>query len=205
MISIRVMKICDDSFCQPLKFFVLFRKRKVSRWMEKSKWGSRSKSLRGYFMVESLIFLQQKNLTSDNQSDFKRDNSCINQFLSIIHKICQYFDDNLQTRASLIDISKAFDKVYEAKFLYTNSSKTAYQVKLWILSTDFFNWTKFLNHLVLKQGCLKGLYSNNYYFWFLLVTFLIIFRQMLSSLRWYSSFFPWPAMLILERLIWIMF
>lgn len=80
MISIRVMKICDDSVCKPLKFFVLFRKWKVLRWIEKSKWGSRSKSLRGYFMVESLTFLQQKNLTSDNQSDFKQDDSCINQF-----------------------------------------------------------------------------------------------------------------------------
>ena len=80
MISIRVMKICDDSVCKPLKFFVLFRKWKVLRWIEKSKWGSRSKSLRSYFMVESLTFLQQKNLTPDNQSDFKQDDSCINQF-----------------------------------------------------------------------------------------------------------------------------
>ena len=31
-------------------------------------------------MVESLAFLQQKNLTPDNQSDFKQDDSCINQF-----------------------------------------------------------------------------------------------------------------------------
>ena len=70
----------------------------------------------------------ENNLTADNQSGFKRSDSCINQLLSIIHKICQYFADNLVVRAIFSDISKAFDKVYGTKFLYTNSSKMAYQV-----------------------------------------------------------------------------
>ena len=56
-------------------------------------------------------FFTENNLMSDNQSRFKSSDSCINQLLSIIHEIYQFFDDNLEVRAVFLDISKAFDKV----------------------------------------------------------------------------------------------
>ena len=56
-------------------------------------------------------FFTESNLLSNNQSDFKPGDSCVNQLLSIAHEIYQSFDDNLEVRAVFLDISKAFDKV----------------------------------------------------------------------------------------------
>ena len=69
----------------------------------------------------------KNNLISDNQSGFKPGDKCVNQLLSVTHKIYQSFDDYLEVRAVFLDISKAFDKVCH-KVLYTNSSKMAYRV-----------------------------------------------------------------------------
>ena len=39
-------------------------------------------------------------------------NSCINQLITITHDIFKGFDDGLEIRGVLLDISKAFDKVW---------------------------------------------------------------------------------------------
>ena len=44
-------------------------------------------------------FFTENNLISDNQSSFKRSDSCINQLPSITHEIYQSFDDSLEVRA----------------------------------------------------------------------------------------------------------
>ena len=56
---------------------------------------------------------------SKNQSGFKLGDSCINQLLSLIHKIYKSFDDGLDVRGIFFDISKAFDKVWH-KVSYIN-------------------------------------------------------------------------------------
>ena len=62
-------------------------------------------------------FLIRNDLISQNQSGFKRSNSCINQLLAITHEIYKSFDACLDVRAVFLDISKAFDKVWHQGLL----------------------------------------------------------------------------------------
>ena len=63
-------------------------------------------------------FLIRNDLISQNQSGFKPSNSCINQLLAITHEIYKSFDACLDVRAVFLDISKAFDKVWQQGLLY---------------------------------------------------------------------------------------
>ena len=56
-------------------------------------------------------FFVENKLISSSQSVFKPGDSCINQLLSITHERYSSFDEILEARSALIDISKAFDKV----------------------------------------------------------------------------------------------
>ena len=61
------------------------------------------------------FFFQNEQLLNRNQSGFHPSDSCINQLLSITHKIFQSFDSTLflEVRSVFLDISKkAFDKVW---------------------------------------------------------------------------------------------
>ena len=60
----------------------------------------------------------ENELISHNQSGFKPGDSCINQVLCITHDISQLLDDGLKTRGIFIDISKAFDKVWQKGLLF---------------------------------------------------------------------------------------
>ena len=53
----------------------------------------------------------ENDLISQNQSDFKSGDSCINQLISITHEIYQPFDDGLEVRGFFLDLAKVFDKV----------------------------------------------------------------------------------------------
>ena len=57
-------------------------------------------------------YLAAKKLISDNQAGFKTGDFCVNQLLSIIHKIYHLLDNGLEVRGVFLDISKAFDKVW---------------------------------------------------------------------------------------------
>ena len=57
-------------------------------------------------------FLIENNLISSNQSGFKPGDSCINQLLSITHKIYKSFDNGFEVRGVFLDISKALDKAW---------------------------------------------------------------------------------------------
>ena len=57
-------------------------------------------------------FFIENDLISQHQSGFKPGDSCINQLLSITHEIHQSFDEGFDVRNVLLDISKAFDKVW---------------------------------------------------------------------------------------------
>ena len=60
-----------------------------------------------------LKYFLDNNLVSPKQSGFKPGDSCINQLLSITHDIFTSFDNGLE-----LDISKAFDKVWQDGLIY---------------------------------------------------------------------------------------
>ena len=60
----------------------------------------------------------ESNLISENQSEFKRGDSCINQLLAITHEIFSSFDDNYEVRGVFLDISIAFDKVWHEGIIH---------------------------------------------------------------------------------------
>ena len=63
-------------------------------------------------------FFTSINLISPNQWGFKPGHSCINQLLSITHKIYTSFDDGLEVRGVFVDISKALDKVWHEVLIF---------------------------------------------------------------------------------------
>ena len=63
-------------------------------------------------------YLVDNNLISQNQSGFKRGDSCINQLISITHDILNSLDEGLEVRGVFLDISKAFDKVTTERYFW---------------------------------------------------------------------------------------
>ena len=130
MISIPKLKLCRGSMYKPLRH--IFRARDFSLMLEKAnvapihnKNGKQSiKNYRPVFLLptcgkvlERLLynkmyfFFIEYDLISQIKSGFKPGDSCINQLLSITHKIYKSFDDSWEVRGFFLDISKAFDKV----------------------------------------------------------------------------------------------
>ena len=60
----------------------------------------------------------ENNLISHKQQSFKTGDSCMNQILSITHKMYKYFDDGFKGRGVFLNISKAFDKAWYEGFLH---------------------------------------------------------------------------------------
>ena len=67
---------------------------------------------------ERFGFFIENDLISQHQSGFKPGDSCINQLLSITHKIYQSFDQGFDVRSVFLDISKAFDKVWHDGIIF---------------------------------------------------------------------------------------
>ena len=66
-------------------------------------------------MFDSIFnFVIQNNLLNNCQSDFRSNDSCINQLISITHNIYSTFDANpsLEVRGVFLDLSKVFDKLW---------------------------------------------------------------------------------------------
>ena len=53
----------------------------------------------------------ENNLTCENQSEVKTNDSFVDQLLSITHEIFSCFDDNYEIRGVFLDISKVSDEV----------------------------------------------------------------------------------------------
>ena len=67
-------------------------------------------SMYGFFVENELI--------SKNQSGFRPGDSTINQLIAITDEIFESFENNAETRAAFLDISKAFDKVWHDGLLF---------------------------------------------------------------------------------------
>ena len=133
-ISIRMLKLCNNSTCKPLK--IIFNGcLEMSTFPNDWKKGNvvpifkkdDKQNLKNYHPISLLlvcckifeklilnemfkIFIEN-DLTSPNQSGFKSGDSCINEVSSITHNIYKCFDCGYEVRGVFIDISKAFDKV----------------------------------------------------------------------------------------------
>ena len=62
-------------------------------------------------------FFNKNDILSYNQLGFRPGDYCINELLSITHKIYQSFDNDLEVRGVFLDISKAFDKVWHGQLI----------------------------------------------------------------------------------------
>ena len=83
-------------------------------------------------------YLIDNNLISQNQSGFKRGDSCINQLISITHDIWNLLDEGLEVRGLFLDISKAFNKVWCEGLIY-KLQQIGISGELLIILIDFLN------------------------------------------------------------------
>ena len=67
---------------------------------------------------EIFSFFIENNLISSNESGFKPGDSRIKQLLPINHKIYKSFDNGFEVRGVFVDISKAFDKVWDKGIIF---------------------------------------------------------------------------------------
>ena len=136
-----MLKICGDSICLPLE--MIFKQALLtgmfpSEWKKVNIFPIHKKgdkqNIKNYRPVsvlpicgkiferlvfnEMLIYLTANKLISKNQSGFQPGDSCINQVLSITHKIFTSSDNGLEVRSVFLDISKAFDKVWHEGLIF---------------------------------------------------------------------------------------
>ena len=71
-----------------------------------------------FLYSEMFSFSIKNGLISQNQSGFKPGDSCIDQLLSVTHKIYKSFDDGWEIRGIFLDMSKALDKVWHQGVLF---------------------------------------------------------------------------------------
>ena len=134
-ISIKMLKICGSSVCKPLQIIYkscLDRGKFLQEWkkanvlVHKKNDKQLVKNYRPISLLPicgkiferilynfQLNFLNQNDLISPAQSGFKPGDSCINQLLSITHEIYHSMDEENEIRHVLIDISNAFDMVWQ--------------------------------------------------------------------------------------------
>ena len=142
-ISIRMIKICDESLLKPLLILSknslelsyypdIWKKSNINPPHKKNNKhllnNYRPISLLPIFgkIFEKIIFkriydfLLKEKLLNPNQSGFRPSNSCINQLLAITHEIFEAFDCNptFEVRSVFLDMSKAFNKVWHEDLLY---------------------------------------------------------------------------------------
>ena len=126
---------------------------------------------------EMFIYFSVNKLISKNQSGFQLGDSCINQLLSITHKIFTSFDNGLEVRSVFLDICKAFDKVWYEGLIFKLKQNSISGELLHVLSNFLSNrkqrvvlngqkssWTNV--HAGVPQGSIVGpllflIYINN--------------------------------------------
>ena len=98
-------------------------------------------------IFEKLIFnalysFEDHKLLNPCQSGFKKNDSCINQLVSITHEIYSAFDCNpsLEVRGVFLDLSKAFDKVWHDGLIYKLKSLGISGSLLKLIQNYLDNW-----------------------------------------------------------------
>ena len=142
-ISVRMIKICDESLVKPLEIIFTFCSNNgvyPSYWKKGNicpVHKKNDKSILNNYRPISLLpifskifekciydtiytYFEVNNLFSPHQSGFRKNDSCVSQLLSITHEIFKNFDANpsLDTRGIFLDISKAFDRVWHEGLLF---------------------------------------------------------------------------------------
>ena len=140
-VSIAMLKLCSSEISKPLKMIFdnsMAAGKFPSSWKlanvqpvhkknsRQLKSNYRPISLLPIFskIIEKIIFdsmygfLVENELISKHQSGFRPGDSTINQLLAITDEIFQSFENNAETRAAFLDISKAFDKVWHEGLLF---------------------------------------------------------------------------------------
>ena len=142
-ISIRMIKICDETLVTPLlsifssahesqTFPSLWKRGNITPCYKKG-----DKSLVKNYRPVSLLpifgkifekciydklysYFEANNLFAKCQSGFRKGDSCTSQLLAIVHDIYNSFDANpsVDTRGIFLDISKAFDRVWHEGLLF---------------------------------------------------------------------------------------
>ena len=128
-------------------------------------------------------YLIENNLISSSQPGFKPEDSCINQLLSITHKICKSFDGGFEVRGVFLDISKAFNKVWHKGIIFKLTQNGILGKLLSVLSDflkdrkeDFLKWTSFFIGRC-KRRRLRSI------FWFISTIQLMVYHQMQNCLQ----------------------
>ena len=124
------------------------------------------KILKDSFNEMLSFFFLANNLVAPNQSGFKSGDSCVNQLLSITHKLYSSFNDEFEVRIVFLDISKAFDKVCHEVIIFKLTQNGISDDLLNILSDflrnrkqqvalngQFSSWKPFESHLMMC--CIK--------------------------------------------------
>ena len=123
---------------------------------------------------ELFTFFTDNNLISPNQSKFITGDSCVNELITITHKIYKSFDDGLEVRGVFLDISQGFDEVWYEAFL----------LKLILngISGNLLKMLRYFLYYIKKWIALNGQNSSweNVEFWFLIMIWLS------KRKRWYS-------------------
>ena len=93
---------------------------------------------------EMFTFFTENNLISPNQSGFRPGDSCVNQLLAITHEIYKSLDEGFEVRGvflDILDISKAFDKVWHEGLLL-KLNQNGISGNLLKLLSDFLSYRK---------------------------------------------------------------
>ena len=141
MISIREIKLCDISICKPLEIIIqncLRSGKFLSEWKNANVLPTFKKAVKQCIknyrpvsllpvcakMFQRLLynkifsFFSENDLISPKQSGFRPGESCTNQLLSIAHDVLSAFDDGHEVRGVFLNISKAFDRVWDEGLLF---------------------------------------------------------------------------------------
>ena len=97
-------------------------------------------------------YLIVNNVISSHQSSFKGGDSCINQLLSITHKIYKSYDEGFEVRGVFLDISEAFDRVWHDGLIF-KLQENGISCILQMLLKDFLKSRK-------QQVVLNGQHSS---------------------------------------------
>ena len=151
MISIHMLKLCDQPIC---KLLIIIFKSCLTQDIFQQEWKKAnvvpiqkkigkqcgrtyrpvsplsicSKVLERIIYNTIFKYFIENNLLSENQSGFNPSDSCVNQLLATAHEIFSSFDNNSEVRGVFLDISKAFDKVWHQGIIYKVKRKGSQEI-----------------------------------------------------------------------------